>query len=314
MNNLIEDSNVILSKDIDRLSTKAEREKLLQSVYANIQEIESKLKKLSSQNKKKNNNYKKRSEKAELNKCEEELLSLRNLFEKQSEKVRLFKEFQIQEVKTNRETNLHRTKNSKISPQLRQLYAKEDEVFKQGVNTVYDIKNTVVGLNVTLDEVADLVHLQRQKLLSINSQIGESQSIMKRSQKIIRLFSKELYQDKIIKVLLGTITVILLLIMISAIKFKMKSGELIGKEIESQDELIDFTDIDESLFWKTIIEEKKNTNNIIAKSDEDLKTQARMITGSIDLIKLDSLRRQSGFYDEQDFQEKKYFERTKSIL
>ena len=269
LNNLIEDSNVILSKDIDRLPTKEEREKLLQSVYTNIQEIENKHKKLTSQNKKKNNNYKKRAEKAELIKSEEELMSLKALFEKQSEKVRLFKEFQIQEIKTNRETNLHLKKNTKISPQLRQLYAKEDEVFKQGVNTVYDIKKTVEGLNVTLDEVADLVHLQRQKLLSINSQIGESQSIMKRSQKIIRSFSKELYQDKIIKVLLGTITIILLLIMISAIKFKMKSGELIGKEIESQDELIDFTDIDESLFWKTIIEEKKNQN---IKMEEVMKT------------------------------------------
>jgi hypothetical protein len=280
-----------------------------------LKKIEADHKKLLNKIKKKANNIKKRAEKAKLDEIFENFNELKGIFENQTEKTKNYNEITSFQPQTNRETNLNlmlggdipeKKTNLRIGSNLRNMYDKETENAKKGVEMTHDILDKVRGINTTLDEVTDLVRLQRQKLLSIQTQIGESQSIMKRSQKIIRSFSKELYQDKIIKILLGTISVVLILIMISAIQYKMKSGELIGKQIKTQEELQDFTDIDENLFWKTVIEEvEPKTSGIV--TDEELKTRATRKIGGLDLMKLDELRKQSGIYKDKSFKQRKNY-------
>ena len=132
---------------------------------------------------------------------------------------------------------------------------KEDEHFKEGVETTQNILKNVKLMNMKLDDISDLVRLQRQKLLNMHKEIEKSQNYMNRSKKIISSFSKELYGDKIIFTLVALITLVLISIVVASIKYKMKSDILIGDDSDSvlgEDEL---NQINGELFWKTEISE-----------------------------------------------------------
>lgn len=297
LDNLIEDSLLSLSKQIDTKETKSQKQELLKDVTQNINHIEDELKKIVKALKKIGNKNKRRVHQTHINELTERLSNLNTLFNTKSEQVRDFTEQNLTKQESNRQTHLHQMHNKTHDRVLHKFLMQEDQKFKQGVSTAKQIHAKVKGINATLDEVSDLVQLQRIKLHTIGGQIKDSQSIMRRSHKILKSFSMELHKDKLIKVLLGFITIVLILIMVSALSYKMKSAELIGNEINSQSNLRQFADIDEELFWKTVIEEvDPQKENII--TDEDLKKKALMPTGAIDLVKLEKLRNEAGIEKE----------------
>lgn len=291
LTNLIEDTKVILNKDIEQKTKKEEKQKILNEVESSIHKIDQDYKKLQSLSKKNNVNKKKLA--SQLSDIHMEISELKEVYNEQKEKIKNFVEKKALPRMTNRQTKISMFTGKKmmLSPQLRQMYYKETKNIQEGVNTAYEIKDKIHDINATLDEVTDMVRLQKYKLLSISSQIKESQSIMKRSQKIIRSFSKELYKDKIIKFLLGFITLVLILIMVSAVMYKIKSAELIGHEIDNHKKLSpDVSEIDENYFWKTIYE-SNTVQNENSSVDAKLKEQSKMLSGGIDLMKLSTLRK-----------------------
>lgn len=157
-------------------------------------------------------------------------------------------------------------RSSVISQSSIQMLKKEDEAFKKGVETSKNILKNVKLMNMKLDDITDMVRLQRQKLLNMHKQIEKSQNYMNRSKELIRGFGKELYGDNIIKGLVILITIVLMFIMISAVKFKMRSELIISRE--SSNEFLDeevFKKIDESMFWK--LEKNLEVVAVIQKKD-----------------------------------------------
>jgi hypothetical protein len=151
------------------------------------------------------------------------------------------------------------------------MYQKEDENFKKGVDTTKNILKNVKLMNMKLDDITDMVRLQRQKLLNMHKQIEESQNYMNRSKQLIKGFSKELYGDTVIKVLILLITIVLGCIFAASIKYKMKSDLIIGEK-DSDDALNDdiLSSIDEQFFYKKIEndlyeENKKKINPVFTE-------------------------------------------------
>jgi hypothetical protein len=286
---LIDDTKVILTKDIETKTTKEERSLVLEDVKKNIQRIDKDYKKIVTLSKKNNANKVKIASK--LPELQEAIANIKELNENQIQKLNSFSVQKTRKTISNRETKLISFSQKQIDPLTRKFLGKETEKYQKGVETTKEILQKVQGINATLDEVTDLVRLQKYKLLSISSKIKESQSIMKRSHKIMKAFSKELYNDKIIKVLLGIITLILILIMVSAVMYKMKSAELIGHTIETiKNTAPDYSDINEGFFWKTIYE-KKTVIDKETLDDDKLKEQSKLLSGGIDLMRLNTLRK-----------------------
>lgn len=139
-------------------------------------------------------------------------------------------------------------------------YQNETKKFEKGKETAKNILKDVKLMNMKLDDITDLVRLQRQKLLNMHKQIEQSQNYMNRSKKIIRGFSKELYGDKIISTLVALIATIIIFIVIAAIKYKMKSDILISNDSDHVISENDYSIIDEKIFWKSSVSEERLKN------------------------------------------------------
>jgi hypothetical protein len=137
------------------------------------------------------------------------------------------------------------------------LYENVTEEAKTGVETTKKILKDVKLMNMKLDDITDLVRLQRQKLLNLHQEIEKSQNYVNQAGAIVRSFSKELYGDKIIFTLVALITIILVFIVIASIKYKLKSDIIIGENTEGNALDNDYSIIDEKLFWKNTFAEEK---------------------------------------------------------
>jgi len=159
----------------------------------------------------------------------------------------------VKTIKERKQSNVMKRRGSQIggpSQSTLQMYEQEDKNFKKGVDTTKNILKDVKLMNMKLDDITDLVRLQRQKLLSLHNKIEQSQNYMNRSKKIIQGFSKELYGDCIIKTLIILISFVMFVIGVAAVKYKMKSEILIGKNNSDVIADIDYGVIDETMFWK----------------------------------------------------------------
>ena len=247
----IENAEYVLVSKMDNTPCKDDCEALLSQVRANIMVIEREHKILSKQNKKQKNRTLQKNANSRLKECTSKIANLKMLIERQSERLEkneLGGTQEIEEEESGQETHVNNAATL-------QFYENEDVKFQGGVVKTKEMLASMKLANLKLDDISMLVFEQRNKLNSIQGEIKQSQNLMNQTKKIMKAFSAELVKDKAIRLLLGLITVILLFIMVCAIKYKLKSQALIGKEIDVTDQEVDYNEINEALFWRAEIKE-----------------------------------------------------------
>jgi hypothetical protein len=245
---------------------KDDREALLTQVKTNILVIEKEHKILSKQNKKIKNRTHQMNAKSRLDECSQKIEELKILILRQEEKLEQDEvEFEFNEDEIE---DIPEEKKFVLDAKTKQFLKNEDENFKEGVQTTKEILKDMKLANMKLDHISMLVFEQRNKLKNINGEIKKSQSLMSQTKKIMKTFSAELVKDKFIKILLVAITVVLLFIMVCAIKYKMKSKELIGKEIDVTAAEVDYNEINEELFWNAEIKVVVKNKSKVLKTPE----------------------------------------------
>jgi hypothetical protein len=253
LKNKIENAEHVLTSKIDNTPMKDDREALLTQVKTNILVIEKEHKILSKQNKKIKNRTHQMNASSRLKECSQKIEELKILIVRQEEKLAQNEEEVRSENEDIDSEGSFDNQVLKNDAQTLQFYHNEDQKFKEGVQATKAMLKGMKLANMKLDHISMLVIEQRNKLKNIKGEIKKSQSLMAQTKKIMRAFSAELVKDKFIKVLLISITVVLLFIMVCAIKYKMKSQALIGKEIDVTDDSIDYDEINEELFWRAEI-------------------------------------------------------------
>ena len=196
--------------------------------------------------------------------CDQKIAELDVWFDNETKKTEHFKDVQQTSILPNnsglgRGGNQSR-RNSLANTQSQSnlaLYENVTEEAKTGVETTKKILKDVKLMNMKLDDITDLVRMQRQKLLNLHHEIEKSQNYVNQAKTIVRSFSKELYGDKIIFTLVGLITIILIFIVVASIKYKLKSDLLIGENSENNSIDCDYSIIDEKIFWKNTFAEEK---------------------------------------------------------
>ena len=246
----IENAEYILVSKIDNTYCKDDCEALLSQVQANIMVIEKEHKILSKQNKKQKNRTLQKNAKSRLNECTIKIKELKSLIERQTERLNNNEIGGVQEEENTNDSIEEKTYVNNAATL--QFYDNEDAKFQGGVVKTKEMLATMKLANLKLDDISMLVFEQRNKLNSIRGEIKQSQNLMNQTKKIMKSFSAELVKDKAIRILLGLITIILLFIMVCAIKYKVKSQALIGKEIDVTDQAVDYNEINEALFWRAI--------------------------------------------------------------
>jgi hypothetical protein len=111
---------------------------------------------------------------------------------------------------------------------------------------------TVNNMRQEINEIDDEVLMQREKLLNINSKLKDTAGVLNQTKKVISSFSKALYDDIIMMVLIGIIAIIVLTIIGMAISIKIKQGDKVKIRAEREATLsnsTDFDDIDEEYFF-----------------------------------------------------------------
>jgi hypothetical protein len=273
----------LISK-IDNTPMKDDREALLSQVKTNIQVIEQEHKILSKQNKKQKNRTLKMNANKQLQDCAKTIEDLKVLISRQEENLEndtVVLQIQNEEID---DESTEITKKYVNDQATLQYYDNVDKEFQQGVNDTKKLLKNIKLVNMQLDDISMLVFEQRNKLNSIQGEIKTSQDLMNRTKKIMKTFSAELVKDNVIKVLLALITIVLLFIMVCAVKYKMKSQALIGKEIDVTDSNVDYDQIDEALFWKMEIREFNKSEH--KKKDENTLKQKKHKVNN-DLMDLD---------------------------
>lgn len=264
----IEDTENDLTLTINSLGTKKEREELLAKSRLEMDKINKTFDSLFKSNKKQRNKHVQKNGRKKLEECKNKIGDLKIWYETQVNDTKTFKDIpkieykskhpgysQIQERRNESRTRsiIGGPSNSNLN-----MLQKEDETFQKGVNTTKNILKNVKLMNMKLDDISDLVRLQRQKLLNMHKQIEQSQNYMNQTKTIMRGFSKELYGDTIIFSLVGLITLILIFIMIASIKYKLKSDILIGNDGDGVISQADFSLINSKIFWKTTYVNEKS--------------------------------------------------------
>lgn len=251
----IENAEDILVSKIDNTPMKDDREALLTQVKTNIQVIEQEHKILSKQNKKQKNRTLKMNATSRLRECTAKVQELKVLIARHEENLendQVLMEIQREEQQEGESQSTPGFVNDQATLH---FYENVDQEFQKGVDDAKVLLKNVKVMNMKLDDISVLVLEQRNKLNSIQGEIKQSQDLVNRTKKIMKAFSAELVKDKAIKILLALITIVLLFIMICAVKYKLKSQALIGKEIDVTESNVDYSQIDEALFWKMEVRE-----------------------------------------------------------
>lgn len=253
----LDEIEAVLNEEINNLQTKSEREQKLEQTQQQMQTIRNNfLKILPSRIKKIRERGQKMNAQQKLRELGCKLDKVQNVWEKQEDVTKKFKDPSDSDDQNIRETRVRNTyfnPNAQISAQARNEYEETTELAKKGARDAQNTLKELKAANEELNNIGVMVKIQRIKLEQIKDKMQKSQSLVNQSSRIMTSFSKELYSDKIIFGLLSLIALILILIMISAIKYKLKSKELIGNEIDLDQNNQDIAQIDENLFYRTEI-------------------------------------------------------------
>jgi hypothetical protein len=149
-----------------------------------------------------------------------------------------------------------------------QIYETNSKL-KEGKNRALAMLHTINNMKEDITLIDDEVMMQREKLLSINDKLKETQSVITQTKRLISYFSKAVYDDLFIKILIGLIVVIIIVILAMAINIKIKRGNLVNDKSEkdkSEAAVDNYDDIDEVMFQNYIVKRKKKPENTEASS------------------------------------------------
>jgi len=111
---------------------------------------------------------------------------------------------------------------------------------------------TVNDMRQEINEIDDEVLIQREKLINIDTKLKDTGGILLQTKKVVSEFSRALYDDIVMMILIGIIAVIVLSIVGLAISIKVKQGDKLKIRAERDTAISssnDFDDIDEEYFY-----------------------------------------------------------------
>jgi hypothetical protein len=91
--------------------------------------------------------------------------------------------------------------------------------------------HTVNNLREEINLIDDEIMIQREKLLIVNEKLKDTQSVLKQSKRLVIFFSKAVYDDVFIKLMIGLIAVTLIVVFIMCINIKIKKVQLKDERI-----------------------------------------------------------------------------------
>lgn len=122
---------------------------------------------------------------------------------------------------------------------------------KEGKNRALAILHTINNMKEEINLIDDEVMLQREKLLSVNQKLKETQSVLSQTKKLVAFFSKAVYDDVIIKVLIGLILVAIIVVLVFGFTIKSKREKLLKEKEEQtvlEKENQHYEELDEMMF------------------------------------------------------------------
>ena len=122
-----------------------------------------------------------------------------------------------------------------------QLIAMGDEIGQEAINKGEEILEKLRKANQMMMDMEEEVFEQRLKLLRIRDNINESQSLANRSKEVLDYFSKALAKDKIIRILVVIMSILIIGIFVMMFAFESVqeeiSGEQMQKDVEEYEQL-----------------------------------------------------------------------------
>lgn len=128
-----------------------------------------------------------------------------------------------------------------------------DSKLKEGKSRALAMLHTINNMREEINLIDDEIMLQREKLLVVNEKLKETQSVLKQTKRLVAFFSKAVYDDVFIKVMIGLIAVVLVVILGMSINIKIKKGRIEQLKKEKAQQLLgkpNFNEIDEQMFAK----------------------------------------------------------------
>lgn len=134
-----------------------------------------------------------------------------------------------------------------------QLVTQTNAKLSEGKARALNMLKMANSMRDELNLIDDEVMLQREKLLTINNQIKHAQSVTNQTKKLVSYFTKAVNDDKIIKVMIVVVAVVLFVIIGMAVTIKRRKGAILLVK-EEQDMVAqakaDYRDINEEYFYK----------------------------------------------------------------
>lgn len=140
-----------------------------------------------------------------------------------------------------------------------QVAAKEgDRLISEQKNATKRIIGVISQMNEEINVIEKEIWVQREKLAMTRDRISESQAFLLQTKRAMSFFAKTLYQDILIKVLIGVIVLAIIAIFVSSALYSRKKN-IITNEISRQKEeyrAIDYTEMDDAPFKNAFFETK----------------------------------------------------------
>lgn len=166
----------------------------------------------------------------------------------------------LEELKTPKEVRASSTSSlfpKKQTGKFLQVAAKEgDRLISEQKNATKRIIGVISQMNDEINVIEKEIWVQREKLAMTRDRISESQAFLLQTKRAMSFFAKTLYQDAIIKILIGVIVLAIIAIFVSSALYSRKKN-IITIEINRQKEeyrAVDYTEMDDAFFKNAYLE------------------------------------------------------------
>jgi hypothetical protein len=149
--------------------------------------------------------------------------------------------------------------------------------------------HTINNMKEEVILIEDEVMIQRERMLSINDKLKESQSVLAQTRHLVSFFTKAVYDDVFIKALIALIVISILVVFVMAISIKIRKDNINNIKIELEKRAAEednYDDIDEVMFQSFITGKKKDPDTLKKQPD---RLQGPIIDGSDQILPLESI-------------------------
>lgn len=139
-----------------------------------------------------------------------------------------------------------------------------DKLIEKGKAKIQSMQNAINNMNEVLNDIEEEIMNQKEALTKTNEVFQKARGMLDLSKKMTKDFSKLLYQDLIIKILIGFIAVAIIAIFVMAKFYKNKKVATVTQDLRNQSEITaaEYQSIMEVLFDENAISQsKQNAKN-----------------------------------------------------